>query len=1131
MKTEVSIRIGVAIVLTGLVVGFRTDAGATLAPQSAAVSSSRASASSEGDPDPSTGFAVGSVEDNAFRGRVVLNGFWRKRPVNAEDAEVVRVPEAFVRKTAGADGAEFEFSRTFTLPEGWDRRSLALEASGFRSEAVIHLDGVEIARVPANRNWVPVELPNAAVANQTYELKIVTEGIQGDIHLLSRPLGGNLIDDTYLTTSYRRREVGVTLKGAFSENRTGMKVVIDIREWPRGGVPVKRFEAPIATEPGSRGRWVASPTSPWENPRLWSQWTPDLYQYTVRLVSADGTVLDELLPRRFGFREVWFEDGRLHMNGNPLWVAGEAWISPLSEEGPVLRDQAEKIMRSMKAFGLNGGHVRNEACMDIADEIGMLLCTSAGSMVRLNMWNPDSGLTAMTGSEDLEEIERRVKRWREHPSLVLWLSNTAYSLASMHPMFAGRQFNSWEFFPANRNAERAHEAQMIFKDLVDFVGRIDPTREVGAGNSPFSKVEIATRYLGYNLDLQEREDFFEQWFRSKGGPGRNAIWVGEFAAPFMGHLYLRRVDHQMPHTGLWPKLFFEAEARDEGDEAYLLENDEQIMGWGRRNFGADAVSPVIQRLMSRNIKAIWQAWRTYGVSANAHQILCSFAFQSPVHAADASRVGSVPVDPRRPGLSTPAPPRFTTRGFVPMYGVDEITPFGETYRKILNPMLAYVGGPDGDFNSKDHLYFSGTPVRKAVIVVNDWDKPVALNGAWSFKTRKGEVLAHGELSGTVLPGRPALTEFPIEFEAPPVTARTDFHIEIALRTDRSEILEDRFDITVFPPHSPPAISFSGNIWHLNISDDMTHETLHFIRNEENQKFLAAAGVPSRLVQGLRTFEYKGYGPDAAMDLHGGRKRIVEGRPQPGDLLVIPRQTLRFGKDDRQLNLRLLENMGLDALIDQGLRVIVFEQDLDNVLGLQTEDVRPRRAFISAQGHPAFEGLEASDLSFWSGRSDLTPDMGAMAATDNEFPNRLWHVNSRNSVATRTIIRPQVGAARALAVSGFDLAEATLLEVTRGRGRILFCTMDVTSRYGKDPAATRLVDNLFRYITSVGDPDPVRNHIAKASAESDRGVELRKNVFRAAKPEGRHGWGITRGELFFRESIYANNWITRAVPEK
>jgi hypothetical protein len=41
--------------------------------------------------------------------------------------------------------------------------------------------------------------------------------------------------------------------------------------------------------------------------------------------------------------------------------------------------------------------------------------------------------------------------------------------------------------------------------------------------------------------------------------------------------------------------------------------------------------------------------------------------------------------------------------------------------------------------------------------------------------------------------------------------------------------------------------------------------------------------------------------------------------------------------------------------------------------------------------------------------------------------------------------------------------------------------------------------------------------------------MRPQTFRASKPSGPDGWGITNAELFFRESIYEKNWITLQLP--
>lgn len=1055
------------------------------------------------------------TRDNGFRGKTVLNAFWgRRKEGDTRNYIKYRTPEPQARNPKEV----YEYYREFSIPPKWRGRNLFLEIGGFATQAAVFIDGKEIIRIPRNRHYIKLPLPNKTDKNP-YQLKIETGAIYDDIYLLSRPKTNENIEETFMITSFREKAAKVKLCGC---GNPGGKYFPEVKIYEDANCKnlVKTIcsEKPVAS---FNGKWQAELFSPWDSPSLWSLWHPNLYYYTVELKNEAGEIKDKTLPRPFGFREVWIENGRFILNGNPVTVVGEAWESAIGYEN-VMREPIKKYLLNLKKMGITGGfRVRSDQIFELGDEVGMLFQPEIGSVVKLNIWDPKSGLTAMGGDENLEEISRRVKRWREHPSILLWSSNTSYSLNTMHPLFAGQNSLPWNFFPANRNVARAKKAQLMFKKLVDMVAELDPTRVVGTSSSPFSPVEGTTRYLCDNLDVQEREEFFDYWFRSDRP---KAIWVHEFGTPFQGHFYLRRIDHQMPHTGLWPKILLENAARQFGEKSYLLESDKELAHWGKRSYNEDITCKAMQKVMTENMYRIWRSWRTYGINASAHHLLNSHGFLK-TKISDNERYGIIESDPRRPGLS-----KFVPRHWFPMLGIDKMLPAGEAYLKAVNPLLAYIGGADSNFNNKDHLYYSGAMVKKAAIVVNDWDQNAKLNGIWELLNENGKTMAKGNLKGDVKSGRRALTEFPIEFRAPAVDKRTDFTIRIKMSANLPGSLEDAFPITVFPEHKTPNIKFKGNIWRLNISDDCTHETKHFIWNKENLDLLKGAGIKSKLIKGLKTFNYMGYSPKAALALYKSRKPVQEGTPQAGDLLIIPRNTLRSMRDDRQLCQRLLKNINLDKLINSGLRVIVFEQAMDNILGLQTEDVRPRRAFISAKGHPVFKGLKESDMTNWTGQSDLEPAMGRIAPSDWEYPDRLWHVSNTNSVATRTIIRPQTGSARALLVSGFDLGESPLLEVSKGRGRIIFCTLDATNRYGKDPVATRLVDNIFEYITNVKEPDPGKSSTLLLKPDG-KNVILEKNVFRAAKPKGKDGWGITRGELFFRESIYNNNWITKNLPEK
>ncbi len=1056
------------------------------------------------------------TRDNGLRGQVTLNGYWGRRSTGDQAGEYVKARVPAIGRTKKT----WEYYREFTLPETWTRRRLELEVDCFSTDAVIRLNGREVGRVARKKRYITIPVPANLLNDQPCRLRIITGLIHGDVTLKSYPRSRAGIDESYIMTSWRRREVRLRLTG---KGRPGRKLEARFAVYrdPKLSRKVPGLSAKVTVEPDRRGHWATEITLPWKNPRPWSQWHPALYYYTAELRTPAGDPVDRLLPRRFGFREVWIENGRFVMNGIPVTINDSVWEGTVGYQNG-MREQVEYMLRNLKKMGITGGfRVRHDMVFNVADEVGMLLQANAGSMVKLNIWDPKSGLTAMTGNENLDDISRIVRRWREHPSIIIWQSNTAYGLAGMHPEYAGQQYDPSFFFPANRNIARAQQAQTIFRRMRKLVRDLDPCREVGTGSSPYSRVDGLTRYLCANLDLQEREEFFDFWLRSNRP---KAIWVHEFGVPFQGHYFLRRIDHQMPHTGLWPKIHLEVAASLFGGQAFTWEPRERIARWGSMRYDEFAQTGVMQKCVAEQGYHVWRAWRTYGVNLSGHHIIPAHGFLH--HGSTSWNKTSLKDadDPRRPGLSM-----LVRRGYFPLLGIDKILPAGKAILRALTPLMAYIGGPDTHFTSKDHLYFSGAKVRKAVIVVNDLDRDARLSGTWQLLDTAGKTIRRGRIRGLVRAGARSLTDIPLEFEAPLVKQRSDFTIRLKLGSNLPGCLDDEFRITVFPPHTRPQVKFAGRIWYLNISDDTTHETRHFFINRDNQQFLRAAGIRARLVKGMRTFKYMGYHPGAAYDLYRGRKLVTEGIPQPGDLLIIPRLVLRTFRDDRQLALRTLERIRLDDLVEKGLRVIIFEQDLDNIFGMQTEDVRPRRVFMAADGHPVFAGLRQSDLSYWSGRSDLTHAITAMSHTERQFPDRIWHTSNTNSVATRTLIRPQRGACRALAVSGFDLNQSPLLEVTRGRGRMLFCTMDVTNRYGKDPAATILVDNIFRYMTTAAAPDPGRNGL-RVVRDPAR-VKARKRVFRAAMPKGGDGWGITRAEIFFRESIYRDNWITRKLPDK
>jgi len=1048
--------------------------------------------------------------DNGFRGKVILNGFWGARPYGSKSPYFkTRVPDDYIRRK------NYEYYRKVKTPEGWEKREVYIELNQFSEDGWIEINGKR-TEIKAKRFYDEIKIP-VKKKGEEIEIKVKTGLIKGDVWLKSYPKQNLRIEDTFLITSYRKKKVIAEIEGKAPSPFAvkNLKIVVKISE----NSDMKKIVKELSTSKVEfrKGKWFSTVEKNWENPELWSREHPNLYYYTVELYK-NGKLIDKTIPLRFGFREVWIENGRFVLNGIPLWAAGDTIASGLGG----MREQIETVLKNQKKFGFSiNFRVNSDLGFEVADEVGYLLAVRIDPFVKINIWDPKGEVKDMTENpENLKYLEKRIKRIRQHPSIFLYYVSTPWSSNTLYSGHTGQNFRPWDYFPNNRNPERAKKVWEIYKNkVVPFIKKIDPTKIITGSCGIYSSVEFVTYYLSDNLDEFERSTFFYYWLKC-GRP--KPIWATEFGVPFQGHYYIRKTSFQHPHTNIYPKIHLEDAAKYFGEKAYLWDTDEIIKIWPTMPYSIHRTLPSVQKLVARNLFERVKNWRTFGILHSGHCIFNSDCFQLPQYNSPEAIFGfSEAKDPRRPGLS-----RVVRATSQPILGRRKILPAGDAYKKVLTPLFVYIGGPDGEFYSKDHLYYSGTKIKKAIIVLNDYEEKAKIKGIWEFTDGK-RIYAKGNVEGTVEPGSRNYTQFQIEMIAPEVKERTDFEIRIKLRANKQGILEDSFPITVFPQHKIEKIKTEKTIWVINISDERVHERRHFKINKENKEFLEKAGVEAKLIKGLKTFNYIGYGPKAVRDIDKSRKEVKVGIPKAGDLLIIPRFTLRARNDDLQQNLRLLERINLDKLIEKGLNVIVFEQNLSNIFGINTEESRPRQVFIAAEGHPVLKGLKPSDFTFWSGESNLTSGMDRPPSiNDFEFPDRLWHVNSINCVATKTLIRPQVGSTRALLVCGFDLMETPLLEVTKGKGRIIFCQLDVTNRYGKDPVATIVVDNLIKYMLTVSEPDPSKNKILKP----EKGVIKKKNIFRCKKPKGKYGWGITYGDLFIRESIYNDNWITKKLPE-
>lgn len=282
-------------------------------------------------------------------------------------------------------------------------------------------EGLPVARWPEQER--PEDRPgppfNAQdIPHGKQEWYINAGGIWQDVELVALP--PNYIRQLHISTDIRSGQADITVqlagdKGASGDGTLQIEISAEGRKVGTSEVRVlggqENIHVPVRVE----------------SHRLWSLEDPYLYAVTATLQTAAG---EDQLSTRFGFREIATEDGRILLNGEPLFLLcaldqdlyPDTIYTVPSEE--FLRDQFEKA----KQLGLNclRCHIKppDPRYLDLADEMGLLVWAEIPSWRTFhNKPTLFSHLVPITDAikRRVEQtLEEMVRRDFNHPSLIIW---------------------------------------------------------------------------------------------------------------------------------------------------------------------------------------------------------------------------------------------------------------------------------------------------------------------------------------------------------------------------------------------------------------------------------------------------------------------------------------------------------------------------------------------------------------------------------------------------------------------------------------------------------------------------------------------------------------------------------------
>ncbi|MBM3737569.1 MAG: glycoside hydrolase family 2 [Acidobacteria bacterium] len=367
-----------------------------------------------------------------------LNGEWQfefddnNAGMPAAFSRKITVPFAFETKLSGIGDTGFHpwiwYRRTVQIPPGWQGRRVLIHFGAVDYQSWVWINGQlagshEGGSTPFRFDITPLLKPgdNTVVVKawDPPQDRFIPRGKQ-----YWEPKSRGIF---YTRTSGIWQPVWIEATGASYLSNVRVTTHNDGRvrfeariERPSEGVElhatVTRNGATVAAGSARATRDQAHLELRAANPQLWTHLTPNLYDVKYELRKA-GAVLDTV-NSYFGIREVTVNNGRIYLNGRPVylkWLLDQGYWPESTLTPPT--DEAIKFdINVSKEMGFNG--VRKHQKLEDprflywADKLGFLVSDEMA-----NAYEYDSVYAARFQREWAEVVERDYS----HPSVVMWV--------------------------------------------------------------------------------------------------------------------------------------------------------------------------------------------------------------------------------------------------------------------------------------------------------------------------------------------------------------------------------------------------------------------------------------------------------------------------------------------------------------------------------------------------------------------------------------------------------------------------------------------------------------------------------------------------------------------------------------
>lgn len=321
------------------------------------------------------------------------------------------------------------YRREFTLPESWEKRDVFIRFNGVEAGFYIWLNGYKVgysedSYLPAEFNLTPYinKKGSNVLAVEVYRFTDGSflecqdfwrfSGIFRDVFLWSAPQTQirDFFFKTDLDSEYNNAvaSIDVTLTGANRNTELIAKLTDENGK-------------EIAIESARAKKGANQLQLNVDHPLKWTAETPNLYNLTLLLKQKGKTV--DIRNTKVGFRKIELsKDGQLLINGKSILFKGVDRHDHSSLNGrTVSKEEMEKDVQLMKSLNINAvrtsHYPNNPYFYDLCDKYGIYVMAEANvechGLMKLSQepsWEKSF----------VERNENQVKRYRNHPSIVMW---------------------------------------------------------------------------------------------------------------------------------------------------------------------------------------------------------------------------------------------------------------------------------------------------------------------------------------------------------------------------------------------------------------------------------------------------------------------------------------------------------------------------------------------------------------------------------------------------------------------------------------------------------------------------------------------------------------------------------------